>query len=233
MTSVCEAIPSPPVFDNNDNELLPLPQASLSETDGMVTMEYYDIDDESDPNFSHGESEKMTNSPSATSSSPSASSSSQTLVDNNLADFKTYCFMHSDTCNKFPDGNFKEDDYMEKGEDGTRVLKRCALSEGIRKVTESYYKITHQERIMSLQTSPGNFCYCPRGNCPDCYEYKRRRQPGPFLTCAFSQSHDGGDEFYKVPVSTKPMPELGICSRPPHFKDKRNKKYKRNNKNRK
>lgn len=173
---------------------------------GTVTVEYYD----ESPEFTDSEASEC---PSVQEEpSPSSSSSTSTQSIRHHVSCKTYDFKHmgSDT------------DYCEQ-EPGGSISKLKIFSDAAKDTMKEHYIITQQEQLNSLLHPKASFPRCPRGNVPE--PYGRRKHPGPFLTCSFSHSHECGDEFAKIPISTKPAPEFDTFTRPQHLKEKKVKLY--------
>jgi len=184
---------------------------------GSITLEYYD--GSSDFSESDDDSELVTEN--AFCYTPdreqayTAYSSTSNPEDRDVASFKTYDFKHPDTEKEFTDT--EPETWLKQPGNSIRKL----LSENAREAMDSHYEISHQEQMTSLLHPKASFSRCPRGGIAE--NYNRRSYAGPFLTCPFN--HECGDEFHKIPISTKPFPEFDSSDRPPQFKERKARLY--------
>ncbi|CAL8126588.1 unnamed protein product [Orchesella dallaii] len=174
---------------------------------GTITLEYYD----GSSDFSESDDDSGNSCcylPPDTGQTYSSTSIPETRE---AASFKTYDFKHPDTEKEFTDTEAEV--WLKQPGNSIRKL----FSENAKEAMDSHYEISHEEQMNNLFHPKASFPRCPRGGLAD--NYNRRSYAGPFLTCPIN--HECGDEFHKIPISTKPIPEFDPKERPPQFREKR------------
>jgi len=93
------------------------------------------------------------------------------------------------------------------------------FSEKARENMKKLQEVQHNSRVLSLLNPSASFMRCPQGHVSS-NSYFRRQIPGTYTNCPMP-NHVEGDEFYKLPLRTKPVRSFEPWKRPPEVKERK------------